>query len=254
MQEKFLILDADKSLSSIGGDTGAKALSGVEPLKITQGMLQIRGFIDQLFTRVIQKTKHPLFIGVVEETVVVPSPLCKEMNLNGIVLDTISHTFRQDMRILEKAQKSGQLEMQDWGKLERLYNEAIMMLVALPTWVIVNCHSDYDKDQSTGMFYYYPGVKGSTKATMIDYFDVVCYTKASRDGKKNYTWQTYADASKFAKDRLGILEGIMPQDFSVIIEAYRSKGIKNPKILVVGESGTGKTRALASLSKLTINQ
>jgi hypothetical protein len=36
----------------------------------------------------------------------------------------------------------------------------------------------------------------------------------------------------------------MPQDFSIILSRYKDKGISHPKILVIGESGTGKTRAL----------
>ena len=247
MKSKFLIFDVDQSLAAIGGKEGAKNLSGLEPLVITDGILQIRSFIAQLFRKEVKETKHPIFEGTIKETVVSPTTLCTQLGLSGIVIDTISHSFRQDMRILEKANKSGSLEMQDWGKLERMYNEVVSLIRNLPCWVVVNSHISYDKDQQSGLFYFYPGMKGSSKESIMEYFDLVLYTKASRDGKKVYTWQTVADSSKFAKDRLNVLENTVPQDFGSIIRKYREKDVPYPKILVIGESGTGKTTALRTL-------
>lgn len=245
---KFIIFDADNSLAAIGGIPGATQLSGTAPIRITSGIMQVSAYIGDLFQMVTSKEKHPMFERPIETTTLVAKQLAKDAQLKGIVIDTISHTFRQDMRILEKANKSTAMEMADWGKLERMYNGFIATLVSLPCWVIVNCHISYDKDQASGMFYYTPGLKGSTKDTLADYFDLALYTKASRDGKKRYTWQTSADSSKFAKDRLNVLEPIVEQDFSKILSVYREKGHPYPKILVCGESGTGKTKALSTIS------
>lgn len=247
--DKFLIFDMDNSLSALGNDEQISGYTGgIRPLRITKGIDQVRSYMRLLFDMKEVEVKHELFDETVKMQTYVLSKRCQELGLTGLVFDTLSHLFRQDMRILEQGNKSGALEMQDWGKLERMYNSFIAIVSSLPMWVIVNCHLTYDKDQSTGTFYYSPLVKGSTKDTLQEYFDCVFYTKASRDGKKMYTWQTFADASKFAKDRKGILQPHIVQDFSSVISAYRDAGIPYPKILVIGESGTGKTKALQSVT------
>lgn len=248
--EKFLIFDVDKSLAALGGKSQIIDLcGGIEPLPVTDGIMQIKGLLDKLFvTKVVERT-HPLFETKFSERVCAQTELCVKQGLRGIVIDTISHSFNQDKRILEKANKSGALEMQDWGKLERMYSAFLSLLVNLPVWVIVNCHITYDKDQSTGTFYFAPQVGGATKDNMPQYFDVVLFTKVARaESKKAYNWSTKADSSKFAKDRLDILPPIVEQNFAAILRAYREAGIQYPKIMVVGESGTGKSKALNTIN------
>ena len=244
----FLIFDADKSLSSIGGYQGAEELSGVQPIPVNDGLATIKTVLSKVMQTKEVVINHPLLDTPMIQTVFQPNELCEKMRLEGLVIDSISHTFRQDMRLLEKANKSGQMEMKDWGKIERMYNDFVAKLASLPIWVIVNSHITYDKDGATGNFYFNPQVKGATKDFLAEYFDVVIYTKTNKD-KKIYTWQTQADASKYAKDRLGRSDEYIPQDFNIIINAYKKENILNPKILVIGESGTGKTKALMSLSK-----
>lgn len=246
---KFLIFDVDKSLAAIGGDAGAETLSGVPPVPINGGALEIMAHLRELFEEGFVKVKHPLFDVEHTRKMVALKSKAKDLKLDGIVIDSISHLFRQDMRILEAMNKGGSLEMQDWGKLERYYNGLVSFLVKLPVWVIVTSHATYDKDQNLGTLYFAPNVKGSTKDSLAEYFDCVFFTKASKDGKKIYTWQTFADASKFGKDRLGVLPPIIQQDFIPVLSAYHEAKIEHPKILIIGESGTGKTKSLASINK-----
>lgn len=257
--EKFLIFDADRSLATIGTPQDIQTLSGFPEVPTSLGLTQIASNLGidigqgvkppTLFQKEVPKIKHPLFPNTEVPSVrYAPTDLAKTEKISGVVIDTISHVFGQDLRILEAARNSKQLEMQDWGKLERMYLTFLEALKHLPTWVIVNCHANYDKDQSTGAFYYAPMLKGVSRDRIREFFDVVVYTKTSSD-KKQYMWQTFADNSRMAKDRCSVLEPTMQQDFKTVIERYRAKGYE-PKILVIGESGTGKTKALQTLSKL----
>lgn len=258
MAEKFLIFDSDKSLSSIGGPVEIQKVSGFPEIPVSGGIMQIATNIGielgqkidpkspTLFSKKEVKTVHPLFPNTTVPSVVYePAELVKQNGITGIVIDTISHAFAQDMRILEGLRQNKQLEMQDWGKLERMYMGFLEGMKQLPCWVVVNCHSQYDKDQQAGTFYHAPMIKGSTRDNIRAFFDVVVFTKTSQD-KKSYTWQTFADQSRFAKDRLGVLEPNMPQNFKTILERYNAKGYQ-PKILVIGESGTGKSKALTTI-------
>lgn len=256
--EKFIIADADKSLSALGTPQDIINLSGFPEVPIVSGMQQLSSILGidtgggisktPLFNKKIENVTHPLFPQSQVPTLKYEySPLAQQHNVKGIVIDTISHIFGQDMRLLEAKNNAKQLQQQDWGTLERTYLTLLEGMKHLPCWVVVNCHTTYDKSD-TGAFYYYPMLKGKSKERIREFFDVVVYTKTSSD-KKSYTWQTFADSSRMAKDRINVLDPTMPQDLSVIIDRYRKKGYE-PKILVIGESGTGKTKALETLSKL----
>ena len=65
------------------------------------------------------------------------------------------------------------------------------------------------------------------------------YTKVLQDSKTDeysYCWLTKPEDGRFAKDRLGILPAIIPQDFNLVFSKYEEAGIYHPNILVIGES------------------
>jgi hypothetical protein len=245
----FLIFDVDHSLASIGGDEAAAKISSIMPIKVTNGISQVMEVLSNLFNKKEIKIEHPLLKNEIKSNLFEKSELAKIHNLEGLVVDTVSHLFRTDMRKLEKKNKSERMEIQDWGKLEKLYNTFIANLIQLPVWVVVNSHISYDKNDM-GQFLFYPQLKGSTKDFIGEYFDCILYTRISNaNGKIQYLWQTKPDSQRFAKSRLDVLEQFIPQDLSFVINKYRNKGIMFPKILVVGESGTGKSRSILSLSQ-----
>ncbi len=245
----FLIFDVDHSLASIGGDLAAAKVSAIKPIKVTNGSSQVTDVLSRLFEKKVAKYEHPLLSVGMNVSFFDKSELAKSNELEGIVIDTITHLFRTDMRILESKNKSERLEILDWGKLERMYNNLIASLIQMPVWVIVNSHITYDKND-LGQFRFFPQVKGSTKDFIGEYFDCILYTRVSNaNGRIQYLWQTKPDNQRFAKDRLDVLEQFIPQDFSLIIHKYKQMGIDHPKILVIGESGTGKTRSILSLNK-----
>jgi hypothetical protein len=246
---KFILFDVDRSLASIGGDEGATALAGVPPVKITGGIAQIQLALEKLFVKKVVKTPHPIFEDPYVSTTYERSELCVKEGIEGIVIDTLSHSFRQDLRLLEGASTSKAMEMKDWGKIERMYGLFLETLKLLPVWAVVTCHADYDKDQATGIFRYMPNLKGATRGSVDDYFDVIAYNKVDKAGKKDFSWQTSPDPSRFAKDRRNLLQPAMKPDLSQVLQLYSDNGHPHVKILIVGESGTGKTRSLVTLQE-----
>jgi hypothetical protein len=247
----FLIFDVDHSLASIGGISATKELCSLKPIQITGGLSEVRDVISKLFRKQHTDYQHPLLADKIEHTCYKLSKTAEEYNLEGIVIDTISHLFLQDMRLLESKNKAERLDLQDWGKLERTYNQFISTLIQLPVWVVVNSHISYDKND-LGQFLFKPQLKGATRDFIGEYFDCILYTRIRNTNNKTYyAWQTRPDTQRYAKDRLDVLEQVMPQDFSILLSRYKEKGIANPKVLVIGESGTGKTRALLTAKYTT---
>jgi hypothetical protein len=245
----FLILDVDHSLASVGGLELAGKYSGIKPIQITNGLLEVKDVVSKLFVKEHIDYQHPLLSEKIKQSVFKLSSLATGYGLEGIVIDTISHLFRTDMRILESKNKSERLELFDWAKLERMYNQFISFLVQLPVWVTVNSHIQYDKND-LGQFLFHPAVKGSTKDSMLEYFDCILYTKVNNSNNRiQYLWQTRPDTQRYAKDRLDVLDPVMLQDFSILLSRYKEKGIANPKVLVIGESGSGKSRALMTANR-----
>ena len=240
----FLIFDIDHSLASIGGITAAEELCSIKPIQINGGLSDVRDVISKLFRKQHTDYQHPLLTEKIKHCRYKLSSTAESFELDGIVIDTISHLFLRDMRILESKNKYERLDLQDWGILERTYNQFISTLIQLPVWVVVNSHISYDKND-LGQFLFKPQLKGATKDFIGEYFDCILYTRIRNlKGKIEYLWQTKPDTQRYAKDRLDVLDPLMSQDLSTLLHRYNEKGIAHPKILIVGESGTGKTRAL----------
>jgi len=244
----FLIFDIDRSLASIGGIKTAESISSIKPIQITNGLSEVSTVLSKLFIKEQSGYEHPLVQDKIKQTVFKPSSTAQSYELEEIVIDTISHLFRTDMRILESKNKSERMELFDWTKLDRTYNQFISSLIQLPVWVLVNAHITYDKND-LGQFLFNPLLKGATKDWIGEYFDCILYTKITNTNNRiQYLWQTKPDTQRYAKDRLDVLDPIMSQDFSMLLSRYREKGIHYPKVLVIGESGTGKTRSILTLN------
>jgi len=246
------MFDVDRSLASLGGDKAAEEISSFQPFKVNDGVAEINSIIKQLFSKQQREYSHPLIPQSIRHSFFQMNDTAKKYQVSGLVIDTISHLFRTDLRILESKNKSERMEIQDWGKLERIYNKIISNLIKLPVWVIVNSHISYDKND-LGQMLFYPQLKGSTKDFIGEYFDCIFFTKIKNvNNQAQYLWQTKPDTQRYAKDRLDILEQYIPQDFGFVINLYRRNGIEHPKILVIGESGTGKPRAIETLGHLAL--
>jgi hypothetical protein len=265
MLMKTLIFDVDRSLASIGSYESIRKLLGISPLKINHGVSDVRGYLNRLLVAEIVRTKHEIF-GEQEETVLSLNETARELNLGVLVVDTLSALGLQERGEIRKknAPKKNNIpqkpypsmKLQDWGTYGDTMNDFVYSIGNIPAAVIMNAHIDRDSTATDLGIVEYPALKGSAKNEIQKWFDVILYTaidrEKGRDGEPvlRFVWHTKPFEGRNAKDRLGALPTIMDQDFAYVIEAYRAHGIFHPKILVLGESGTGKSYALKSLSKL----
>lgn len=244
-----IIFDVDSSLASIGTkDEVVTMCGGFPPIPVTDGLQQVLDIIRDLFVTKVTVTKHPLIAANIQERIMEPSPLAKQHNVQAIIVDTISHLQRNDLRLLEEKRPNKQMEIQDWGVIERMYNLGFGIFKRLPIPVVVNSHTAMDKD-NVGNFFLNAALKGKAGDFINEYFDLVLYTHVSKskDGKRVFSWLTKPDGMRKGKDRLNLLPDSVPQDFAPIFQKYAEAGYPNPKILVIGESGTGKTKALSTI-------
>lgn len=254
---KFALLDADRSLAAIGGKEEIVKLCGFPPVPINDGIEQVNRVMKRLLSEKKVVVEHPLF-GKTEETIYEPTALALKEQIVGVVADTISVAFDQTLHKMAQPLKEGdpprQIEMRDWGTIAKYGMDFLLTVQKSPFWVIANCHQGKEKDGQTGIIFWGPQIKGSTGDQLEKFFDVIVFTRVrvAKGGTSSYYWQTRPDPQRNAKDRLNILDAEMPQDFKIIFNRYAAKGWTAPKILVIGESGTGKTTALRTIPP-TIN-
>ena len=247
-----LIFDYDGSLASIGNATLLEKTFGIMPIKIQRGLEQTKVVIKKLIKPVRRKLEHPLFENapVFDEGFEL-SDKARELDLGCIVFDTASALGFQERNQIKVARHIETLDQRGWGSYGENINSFIYNICSLPIKTIFNVHSDREKDVG-GEVIEYPALKGSSKNEVQKWFDIILYTRVSIDPKTNepsFNWLTKPEEGRYAKDRLGILPPILPQDFNYIFSKYEEKGIHHPNILVIGESGTGKSKALATIKR-----
>lgn len=249
----FLIFDADKSLSAIGGYAAAAKLAGLPPVPINSGFSQLNKVMKKLAIKGEREITHPIF-GKSLEPYCEMTSLAKANNLQGIAVDTFSVAAQQEIQLITAPQSAEaeprQMELKDWGVLGQRGTLYLMLNSLLPIWSVTLSHMSYEKDGATGTMFWEPNIPGKqTKDNMPKFFDVilVCTTAHSKNKDSVYRWLTRPDNQSPAKDRLGVLPAEMPQDFKIVFDAYANAGVPNPKILVLGKSGSGKTFSLKTI-------
>ena len=255
-----LIFDYDGSLASIGSDETLKRLFGILPIRIHHGLNETKSVIKKLIKPVKRKLEHPLLEDnpIVQEYFEL-SDKANELQLEAIVFDTASALGFQERNEIKTSRHIETMDQRGWGYYADNLNMFIYNMCSLPIKTIFNVHSDRDKDVGEKVIEY-PALKGSCKNEIQKWFDIILFTKVIQDPatkEASYSWLTKPEEGRFAKDRLGVLPAIIPQDFSFIFGKYEEAGIVNPNILVIGESGTGKSKALATMhgnSKKQLNQ
>jgi len=249
----YFFLDTDKSTASIGGPEAVERMFGIPPLEITGGAEQVRKILrEKLSEEVLETIDHPLFhdSGSKRRVIRLKSKV-RKLGMNGLIIDSLSTLGYQTREALKAEYKTPSMDLQLWGK----YGERMMALIEvikdLEVPVIITAHVDRDRDENGGPIEV-PALKGAAKLEAARFFDVIVYTqiKQSRKGGRDFSWQIIGDARRSqAKSRLPYETdtGIIDQDFGPILKHYKDHGIDNPKILVIGDSGTGKTTSLKTL-------
>ena len=177
-----------------------------------------------------------------ERTVVVPK---NGTQVDALILDTFSELSKKYMRQL--SDKEGRMKLQGWGQLKNKLDGALDFLSKIPGVIVCNCHSKIQTmDDGNKVI---PYIDGSSKDDISKWFDFVFYTKTVVDNdSRQYRWIT-ARSEKYdhAKDRTGLLDSEIDQDYSKVIAVAKEKGFDGAKILVIGSPGSGKTYSLQTL-------
>lgn len=250
---KALIFDADKSLASIGGPDRIRELFGYDPVSVSGGIRQISALLERMTEVKRVKVEHPVFgeTGAIEEVYALKDE-AREAGLGAIVIDSLSVVGYQEREAIQQEQKLLQLDMQAWG----LYGQRLMQFVhrlsRLDIPVVVTSHIDRQTDENGGPIEL-PAFKGAGKTEAARFFDVICYSKVNRGrkGEASFVWQIIADSRRSqAKSRLQYPTetGVVEQDLAPIIAHYKEQGLAAPKILIIGDSGSGKTKSLETLA------
>ena len=168
--------------------------------------------------------------------------------IDAICIDTFSELSKKFVR--EISDKSGKMQLNSWGILKNKLDGCLEFITRLPGIVVCLCHSRIQTmDDGNKVM---PYIDGSTKEDISKWFDFVFYTAVKKDSKGNreYMWITKRDEKyDHAKDRTDLLDEMIPQDYSIVLEAAKKRGWANVRILIVGSPGSGKTRSLATLTK-----
>ena len=246
---KTLLIDLENGYKSIGSKEMIQEKFGLPVLNFNE-FSSFRDFIGQIWTR--KKVEKEVKVGGISVKQSGYEIIAKDgADINCLVIDTASEMAKKYARELKGKQE--QMQLKQWGKLKEQLDSFFAFTNAIPSNLIVNCHSKMQEDNENGIMRVMPYIEGSTKVDVGKWFDFVLYTKVHRakDGTRKYVWVTARDEHYcHAKDRTQELPSEIPQDYSIIFNAVKKKGWDTAKVLVIGEPGSGKTLSLRTLTKI----
>ena len=245
---KYLMFDFEHGSQSIGSKDHVEKTLGL-PLLTPTTWDQFQDVIAGLYKQ--ETVDKEVSIGNLKvkqsENKVVPR---NGTIIDGIILDTFSELSKKFMRTL--TDKHGRMKLNEWGRLKNKLDTCLEFITRLPGVVVCTCHSRI-QTMDTGENRVLPYIDGSTKDDISKWFDFVFYTKtvSNSDGSRSYKWVTANRSEQYdhAKDRTGLLDEEIPQDFQLVINAAVKRNFDGVKILVIGAPGSGKTRSLLTLNK-----
>lgn len=241
----------DRSEASIGGTAGVKEMFGHYPIPISGGLMQVKLLLSHLLT--YQET-YTEIAGLPDP---IPTSTLKFKNgCNLLIIDSMSilatqtklYAKRHDLLTgapLKHPKK--QLTINDWGWIGDEFDGFFEKLSELEATVIATAHLNYDKDDSQRMSVL-PALSGKAATAILKYFDAVLFatTVIGEEGTE-YLWITKQRPMYPAKIRGNLdIDATIPQDFNLIMPQLKEM-TPYPKILIIGDSGSGKTTSLLTL-------
>lgn len=248
--KKVLFYDFDRGLTSLGSPESIEKEYGYLP----------RTFIKCSRAMELFKKTHKLKTDTIKDELgeIEVEYYDTHPSIGFEVLDSIS--AYSTMKKKEVRGDAKKVTLPQYGEIKEDMEDLILAMTRTNTNSILIGHTKTEKDDELGYLRYIPSVTGSLANEMGRLFDLVLYTYVDVDGKtkeRQYLWQVQADERRSAKCRVkGINElaeknqGYIPQDYETIFKLAEKEGIKSLKILVLGESGTGKTYSLRTLKNL----
>lgn len=259
---KLLVFDADNSMASIGDVNRQTHIFGTKPVRCTS-LHKLRDLLVQLVDREVEDDRHEMFeggTGGIEgiEFAYTFNDLAKANGLWGIAVDTWSHMSSKSMAsIVYKAHGEPfpfPIDMGCYGTLGQLAGSILRIIENANFPVIVNSHTK-EQDAPTGKILL-PDMVGAMRKRLPEAFDIVLYADKKKKNKQiNYIWHTRGSGRMaIAKVRLpevrAALDDQVPQDLNRIITLCEKAGKPDPKILILADTGYGKTSALATINGL----
>lgn len=258
-RRKMLLFDADGSTASIGGEQVQREYLGFASRPVLRGVSEVRDYMIKLLS--FEKVKVPDDIFPNEYQLVDKVTFNEQaagLGLNGWALDTLSVAAQQEKQQLHKQHKVRLLDERGraiWGLFGDMILRFLSLILHSPGFVIVNSHTDF-KESAIGTDMELPAVQGRARMEIQKVFDAIFYTEVVPGLDKEeprYLWRTQPTAER-SQVKIRVPPGIeipfdvlIEQDFAPVLDFYEGLGIV-PKILILGQSGTGKTRALTTIN------
>jgi len=257
----IILFDVDKSTSVIA-DKVDKNHFQIRPLKSdfegtefqegenqpvkTSGMdHNFYHYLNLLFVHKILKYKDKIF-GYEDEMIVKRlNDRAIEMGLHTMVLDSISGMGESLRLTMIEESRFNNMSKDLWGKYAVKVGKLVNTIRDLPINFIVTCHIDY-KEDNVGVDQHFAAIKGGQKTDMLRWFDIIVYTYVDDQG--DLWWQVQRDENRPSiRSRVPIKawEGqkYVSQNFGPIYKTYTTPF----KMLLIGDSGTGKTSSLVTI-------
>ena len=244
---KVLYFDLEHGSQTLGSEKHIQEMFGYSVLR-PGSWDSFQHVIGQLYTKknsVVEKKVGSLTIKEEQESVTLRE---KSPTVDALIVDTFSELSKKYMRSLVN-KNTGKMLLQDWGKLKNKLDGCLEFVTQIPGIVVCNCHSKI-QTMDDGQNKILPYIDGSTKEDIAKWFDFVFYTRTITNptGLPEYVWVTgRTEKYDHAKDRTGILDQEIPQDFNIVMDAVKECGFSGCRILVIGSPGSGKTYALRTL-------
>ena len=245
---KVLYFDLERGSQPLGSEKHIADMFGYSLLR-PGSWDSFQHVIGQLYTKkntIVEKQVGSLTIKEEQEAIILKD---KAPAVDALVIDTFSELSKKYMRSLIK-KETGKMMLQDWGKLRNQLDRCLEFVTRIPGIVICNVHGKL-QTMDDGGNKILPYIDGSTKEDIAKWFDFVFYTKTVSTGLgiPEYVWITSrTEKYDHAKDRTGVLDAQIPQDFQLVINAANEVGFNGCRILVIGSPGSGKTYALRTLA------
>jgi hypothetical protein len=245
---KVLYCDLEHGSQTLGSESSIADMFGYNVLR-PGSWDAFQQVIGQIYTKkntIVEKNIGDLVIKETQEAIVLREGAPQ---VDALVIDTFSELSKKYMRSLVK-KDTGKLMLQDWGKLRNKLDTCLEFVTRIPGVVVCNVHAKL-QTMDDGGNKIIPYIDGSTKEDIAKWFDFVFYTKTNTqlNGPSKYMWVTgRTEKYDHAKDRTGMLDNEIEQNYQDVINASNKLGFNGCKILVIGSPGSGKTYSLSTLT------